>query len=184
MGNITGNQDRPRFTSLADGSLDVNEDMKFQGWTMDIQHSDDEGYAKMRLLMSYLMSVPGIPCVYYGDEIADVGGNDPDNRRMMRFDNLNAEERTTKDWTSEWARLRTSRMSLLYGTTAFDIVNDNVLHIERTYLDEVTHIVLNRSDRPVAMPSGAMQPEDVLAGFLTDDGHLPPHGAVAFAPEQ
>ena len=80
--------------------------------------------------------------------------------------------------------LRTSRMSLLYGTTAFDIVNDNVLHIERTYLDEVTHIVLNRSDRPVAMPSGAMQPEDVLAGFLTDDGHLPPHGAVAFAPEQ
>ena len=117
MGNITGNQDRPRFTSLADGSLDVNEDMKFQGWTMDIQHSGDAGYAKMRLLMSYLMSVPGIPCVYYGDEIADVGGNDPDNRRMMRFDNLNAEERATKDWTSEWARLRTSRMSLLYGNT-------------------------------------------------------------------
>ena len=85
MGNITGNQDRPRFTSLADGTPDVNEDMKFQGWTRDIQHGGDEGYAKMRLLMSYLMSVPGIPCVYYGDEIADVGGNDPDNRRMMRF---------------------------------------------------------------------------------------------------
>ena len=37
----------------------------------------------------YLMSVPGIPCVYYGDEIADVGGNDLDNRRMMRFHDLN-----------------------------------------------------------------------------------------------
>ena len=24
-------------------------------------------------------------------------GNDPDNRRMMRFDNLNAEERATKE---------------------------------------------------------------------------------------
>ena len=184
MGNITGNQDRPRFTSLADGSLDVNEDMKFQGWTMDIQHSDDEGYAKMRLLMSYLMSVPGIPCVYYGDEIADVGGNDPDNRRMMRFDDLNPEERTTKEWTSAWARLRTSRMSLLFGNTAFDILEDDVLHIERTYLDEVTHVVLNRNDKPVAIPNVGMQPETVLAGFLTDDGRLPAYGAVAFTSQR
>jgi len=38
------------------------------------------------------MSTPGIPCIYYGDEIADVGGNDPDNRRMMRFDDWNESE--------------------------------------------------------------------------------------------
>ena len=56
MGNITGNQDRPLHFA-ADGTLDVNEDMKFQGWTRDIQHGGDDGYAKMRLLMSYL-SVP------------------------------------------------------------------------------------------------------------------------------
>ena len=60
MGNITGNQDRPRFTSLADGTLDVHEDTKFQGWTRDIQHGDDVGYERMRLLTAYLMSVPGI----------------------------------------------------------------------------------------------------------------------------
>ena len=183
MGNITGNQDRPRFTSLADGSLDVNEDMKFQGWTMDIQHSGQEGYAKMRLLMSYLMSVPGIPCVYYGDEIADVGGNDPDNRRMMRFDKLNDDERATKAWTAEWARLRTTRMSMLYGTTAFSILNEDVLLIERSYLGEVTHILLNRSGNQVAIPKMAVQPEALLAGFLTDKGGLPGHGAVAFSPQ-
>ena len=43
----------------------------------------------MSWLMAFLMSSPGIPCIYYGDEIADVGGNDPDNRRMMRFDGWN-----------------------------------------------------------------------------------------------
>lgn len=180
MGNITGNQDRPRFTSLADGTLDVNEDMKFQGWTRDIQHGGDDGYAKMRLLMSYLMSVPGIPCVYYGDEIADVGGNDPDNRRMMRFRGLNREEQTTRDWTATWAKLRRSRMSLLYGTTTFDLVNDDLLRIRRTYLGEVTDIYLNRSSQAVNLPEGAMQPARMLAGFLTEGAQLPAHGAVAF----
>ena len=180
MGNITGNQDRPRFTSLADGSLDVNEDMKFQGWTMDIQHSGDDGYAKMRLLMSYLMSVPGIPCVYYGDEIADVGGNDPDNRRMMRFNSLNEEEHATKTWTAEWSRFRSSRMSMLYGTTQFDILNDDVLLIERTYLNESTYVLLNRSGQNVSILDLKVQPEAILAGFLTTDGHLPALSAVAF----
>jgi len=181
MGNITGNQDRPRFTSLADGTLDVNEDMKFQGWTRDIQHGGDEGYAKMRTLMSFIMSVPGIPCVYYGDEIADVGGNDPDNRRMMRFDELNDQETETQAWTASWAKLRRSRMSMLYGTTRFDVLNDAVLHIQRSYLGEVTDIYLNRESSPAPLPEqGTGQPVPVLAGSLTSDGQLPAWGAVAF----
>ena len=179
MGNITGNQDRPRFTSLADGTLDVNEDMKFQGWTRDIQHGGDDGYAKMRLLMSYLMSVPGIPCVYYGDEIADVGGNDPDNRRMMRFDNLNEEETRTKQWTSDWAKLRRSRMSMLYGTTTFEVVDEHVLHIRRTYLNEVTDLYLNRDSQPHALPSDHAA-ASTLAGMLSTEHALPAFGAVAF----
>ena len=179
MGNITGNQDRPRFTSLADGTLDVNEDMKFQGWTRDIRHGGDDGYAKMRLLMSYLMSVPGIPCVYYGDEIADVGGNDPDNRRMMRFDNLNEEETRTKQWTADWAKLRRSRMSMLYGTTTFEILDGHVLHIRRTYLNEVTDLFLNRDSEPHALPSDHAA-ATTLAGMLSTEGTLPAFGAVAF----
>ena len=53
-----------------------------------------------------LMSSPGIPCIYYGDEIADVGGNDSDNRRTMRFDGWNDEENgCTMD--QNWIALRT-----------------------------------------------------------------------------
>ena len=155
--------------------------MKFQGWTRDIQHGGDEGYAKMRTLMSFIMSVPGIPCVYYGDEIADVGGNDPDNRRMMRFGELNDQETATRAWTASWAKLRRSRMSMLYGTTRFDVLNDAVLHIQRSYLGEVTDIYLNRESSPAPLPElGTGQPVPVLAGSLTSDGQLPAWGAVAF----
>ena len=125
------------------------------------------------------MSVPGIPCVYYGDEIADVGGNDPDNRRMMRFDNLNEEEKRTKQWTSDWASLRRSRMSMLYGTTTFEIVDEHVLHIQRTYLNEVTELYLNRDSQPHALPSDHAA-ATTLAGLLSTEGTLPAFGAVAF----
>jgi glycosidase len=134
----------------------------------------------MQLLTAYLMSVPGIPCVYYGDEIADVGGNDPDNRRMMRFDGLNEQETQTREWLGTWASMRRSRMSMTYGTTSWNEPQDGLLHIERTYLTESTHVVLNRTGTPLPLPSGLKQPKSLLAGSMTDDGMVPPYGAIAF----
>lgn len=42
--------------------------------------------ALVRLGMAMLMTFPGVPCVYYGDEIGLEGGKDPDNRRCMPWD--------------------------------------------------------------------------------------------------
>lgn len=170
MGNITGNQDRPRFTSLADGSLTFGEDMKLAGWTRDIQHAGDVGYERMRMLLAYLFAVPGIPCIYQGDEIADVGGNDPDNRRMMRFEELNVQEIKTRDWVSAWAQLRRNRMSMMYGSTRYSSPEPGILVIERDYLDEHTIIWINKRPNAVTLtliPSAkrpSLHPEMLLAG--------------------
>lgn len=40
----------------------------------------------LRLGAALLMTFPGVPCVYYGDEIGMEGAQDPDNRRCMRWD--------------------------------------------------------------------------------------------------
>lgn len=40
----------------------------------------------VRLGMALLMAFPGVPCIYYGDEISMDGGKDPDNRRCMPWD--------------------------------------------------------------------------------------------------
>jgi glycosidase len=144
MGNITGNQDRPRFTSLADGSLALDEDTKLAGWTRTIEHNGAVGYEKMQLLTAYLFSVPGVPCFYYGDEYADVGGNDPDNRKMMRFELENEDEQRTWDHAARWAHLRAERMSLMYGDTEYEVVDRDVVRIERRYLGEVTEVWINK----------------------------------------
>lgn len=39
--------------------------------------------AKVKLGLALIMTYPGVPCVYYGDEIGLPGGVDPDNRRPM-----------------------------------------------------------------------------------------------------
>ncbi len=42
--------------------------------------------ARVRLAVTLLMTIPGVPCIYYGDEIGLEGGRDPDNRRCMPWD--------------------------------------------------------------------------------------------------
>jgi alpha-glucosidase len=44
----------------------------------------DKSLAKLGALV--LMMYPGVPCIYYGDEIGLDGGPDPDNRRTMVWD--------------------------------------------------------------------------------------------------
>lgn len=41
------------------------------------------------------LTLPGVPCIYQGDEYAEVGANDPDNRHMMRFDGLSRRSKTS-----------------------------------------------------------------------------------------
>ena len=141
MVNITGNQDKPRFASLADGSVKFDEDTKLAGWTRDIQNANEKGFKRMRMMTAFLHSIPGIPCVYYGDEIAMAGGNDPDNRRMMKFEELNESQLATKVNLSSLTELRSSKMPLVYGSTSVLEASDNMFRISRTYFgDEVQFI--------------------------------------------
>lgn len=41
---------------------------------------------KLTLALLLLMTYPGVPCLYYGTEIGLGGGDDPDNRRCMEWD--------------------------------------------------------------------------------------------------
>ena len=176
MGTITGNQDRPRFASLAEGTVRWEEDHKLAGWTRDIRRHGMRGHQAMRLLTAFNMSMPGVPCIYQGDEYADVGGNDPDNRRMVRFDALDLEEKRTREMTKAWIGLRRSRMSMMYGQTELSEPAPQVLKVSRQYLEESTTVYLNVSGGFVSLPE--LAGAESLVGNLTDRG-LPPYSAVA-----
>jgi cyclomaltodextrinase len=144
MGNITGNQDRARFISYADSSVQFSEDAKLAGWTRNIQNRNTSGYHNMEMLMAFLMTAPGVPCIYYGDEIGMPGGNDPDNRRMMHFNDWNSPQAKLQEATQKLVNLRRSNMALSYGETEVIYNENGVLVIGRKYFGQTAVIVLNK----------------------------------------
>ena len=143
MGNITGNHDKGRLISLAGGTLHPDEDHKAAGWLREIGVGDKVGYKKLALINALNMTIPGVPCIYQGDEYGEPGGNDPDNRRMMRFDGYNEDEQAQLDVTRRLIELRRKTMPLLYGDMMTLALTDNLWVYMRVYMGEWSVVILN-----------------------------------------
>ncbi|MEP2772951.1 MAG: alpha-amylase family glycosyl hydrolase [Fulvivirga sp.] len=151
MGYITGNQDRARFISYADGSVRFDEDAKLAGWTRKIDVQDTMAYHKLSSLTAFMMTIPGVPTIYYGDEIGSPGGNDPDNRRMMRFDDLTPQEEATRERAKKMIALRRNNLALIYGDIEIVEESNNHLIIKRSYFNNHVLAVFNKSAEPLSL---------------------------------
>ncbi len=147
MGIITGNHDKGRFISYAGGALSFDEDAKRAGWTREIGVGDPIGYKKLQMFNAFILTIPGVPTIYQGDEFGQPGGNDPDNRRMMQFSDLLPEEQGTIGITKKLANLRRSNMALNYGTFEPLIVTDRFYAYTRCYMDDFVVVIFNNSDK-------------------------------------
>lgn len=149
MGNITGNQDKPRFMGFADGSLSFDTpwmEYKRIGWKQDITVQDNIAYKKMAMFNAFNMTIPGIPIIYYGDEIGMTGAGDPDNRRMMRFENLKEQEVALQKEIANLTKLRMANMALIYGDFTILDNTDKLLTYKRKYFDNEVTITLNKEN--------------------------------------
>lgn len=144
MGYISGNQDRGRFTSYAGGGLKFAEDAKLAGWTRNVVVGNEYGYDITKLLFAFNMSIPGLPVIYYGDEIGMPGGNDPDNRRMMRFEDLNENEAGVLETVKQLTEIRTTNMPMIYGDFQTLLLTDQTWAYCRTWFDEIVIVVMNK----------------------------------------
>lgn len=147
MGNISGNHDQIRFASIAGGAIDIYAYGKEEGWTKEIGIGDAEKAYKRALLLEVLnLTLPGVPCIYQGDEYGEVGGNDPDNRHMMRFETLSLDERNMRNEVAELIHMRRNSMPLLYGDFIPLIDRPDEIIYQRIYLGEKVTVIINRKD--------------------------------------
>ena len=172
MGNITGNHDKGRLISLAGGTLDPDEDHKAAGWLREIGVGDKVGYKKLALINAINMTIPGVPCIYQGDEYGEPGGNDPDNRRMMRFDGYNDDEQRQKAITRDLIALRRSSMPLIYGDMMTLALTDDVWVYMRVYMGEWNVVAVNtggqKRDVECVLPAPINLSQPLTAHFGND----------------
>ena len=147
MGNISGNHDQIRFASIAGEAIDIYAYGKEEGWTREIGIGDAEKAYKRAMMLEVLnMTLPGVPCIYQGDEYGEVGANDPDNRHMMRFEQLTGDERKMRDQVADLIHMRRNSMPLLYGDFIPLIDRPDEISYQRIYLGQKVTVTLNRRD--------------------------------------
>ncbi len=148
---LANNHDKPRFMSLEGASL--------------------EG---AMLHVASTLSVRGIPQLYYGEEIAMEGNEDPDNRRdfpggfpgdsrsAFSAQGRTAKEQRMYDWTREWIRLRREHSSIRRGLLVDLYYDDDTYVFARQDKSETVIIAINRAgkEKKVALPLGSIFVKD------------------------
>lgn len=145
MGYITGNHDLPRFISYAGEDLGFHENAEHEGWHRYISVKNPIGYKRLSMLTAFVATIPGVPVMYYGDEIGIAGGSDPDNRRPMKFEWLTPEEAQTLSLSKKLFKIRRNYISLNYGNIKFLEVGDTHISYQRSYFGEHSLIFINKS---------------------------------------
>ena len=90
MTPFVGSHDSPRLVSLADyrGQDAAHAvEVAYRQWPsqgLPEAPGDDEPYERARTAFCWLLTIPGAPLLYMGDEYGEYGGGDPDNRHDHR----------------------------------------------------------------------------------------------------
>jgi glycosidase len=148
MGNLVSSHDKIRYMAYADGDLEVNDGRASEvAWTNPPNVDKPSSYDKLKLQLAYILTIPGVPVIYYGDEIGMTGASDPDNRRMMRFDNnLNEFEKQTFKDVSKLIHIRKDHSALRYGDFLTLQADKNIYSYVRSDMNERILVVLNKSE--------------------------------------
>ena len=126
--NILDSHDVPRFLSLCGG---------------------DE--ARLRLAVLFMFCFPGMPCVFYGDELGVTGVTEAEYRRAMPWER---ESETLRAFYSEAAALRREAPALRRGDlhVLYAERGGGLLVFERSLGSERTLVCINASAQPCRLP--------------------------------
>ena len=154
MGLMIGNHDVSRFSSESAGNATGDT------WTLPPQPIDPQVYAKQRLALAAVLTMPGAPVLYYGDEVGLAGRSDPDCRRVMPAEEeLNAAQQKTREFTRKVGQVRSCSRALRRGTLT-TVLADSERYVFTRTDDEGETAVIVMTRRPstpttVMLPPGA-----------------------------
>lgn len=139
-----GSHDVPRIASRADvGTGDANNQWQEDG--LPGQPGDETAYQAVLQAYGWLLTTPGAPLLYYGDEYGEYGGADPDNRHMYRnMTTWSQFEQSLFDNISQIGQLRAESIALKQGSYSTRYASPDVLIYDMSHAEQNMSIILNR----------------------------------------
>ena len=139
-----GSHDVPRIASRADvGTGDANNQWQEDG--LPGQPGDESAYQAVLQAYGWLLTTPGAPLLYYGDEYGEYGGADPDNRHMYRnMATWSQFEQSLFDNISQIGQLRAESIALKQGSYSTRYASPDVLIYDMSHAEQNMSIILNR----------------------------------------
>lgn len=149
MSTFIGNHDLPRAIHIAEDSPMFGDWDSGQGRAWDNrpgQPGYKAPYERLAVAFTFLMTSPGVPLIYYGDEVGLAGAGDPDNRRFMQWDGINADQAWLKERLSKLGSIRRDQVALRRGQLNVLEATADTLVYEMVHGGERILVALNRGD--------------------------------------
>ena len=136
----------------------------------------EEGLLRLRMAYAIIYTLPGVPCLYYGDEIAMQGYRDPFNRAFFRWD---AHEQRLRPVLAQLAQLRHTCEAFRTGQLRVLRAEGGILHYQRVGKVETAEIIVNRTEHIIVETLASGKSTEVNPmGFtivVEEVGHNPNH---------
>ncbi len=153
LATMVGNHDVTRFVSEAAGKVGSPWD------DPPAQPTDPDVHARAALALGLVLTLPGLPVLYYGDEVGLAGSADPDNRRVMpELATLDPDRLALLELVQRVASLRRCVPALRRGDRRALLVGRDQYAFTRDAGDGAPAIVLlSRAPTPVTLelPAGS-----------------------------
>lgn len=142
--NILGTHDTERILSvLGDDNISAMSNRELSVYSMsDEQKNEAKKRLKVGIFLQY--TLPGVPCIYYGDEIGMYGGRDPFNRQPFCFENADSE---ILEYYKKAAKIRLGNSDFVNGKFEVMYAKEGVF----IYRRGSTVCGVNMSDREFAL---------------------------------
>ncbi|MCZ4672887.1 maltodextrin glucosidase [Citrobacter sedlakii] len=112
--------------------------------------------ARLPLAVVWLFSWPGVPCIYYGDEVGLDGNNDPFCRKPFPWQ-AEKQDAALLALYQRLAKLRQRSQALRYGGCQVIYAQDNVVVFLRVYNQQRVLVAINRGEAcEVVLPASPL----------------------------
>ncbi len=169
--NLLDSHDTERIRWTLTPGQDTRADKEFNAANVA------NGAARMRLAALIQFTMPGMPTVYYGDEVAMTGDDDPDDRRTFPWDS--DPSLTRPQVQSHYANLSLARRmseALMRGSFQALLADDdaNVVAYGRKTDAQAAVVAVNRGDQPrtVSVPVAGFLPNGALLTLSASTGNV------------